>query len=74
MQVPDREFFGEDPKEVMGDVFAVLVGEARFLIEGEEVRSAPGTDTCDVFLRGSWYRLLMTEVAQPISLEEHNAD
>ncbi len=70
----DREFFGDDPKDVMGDVFAILVGEARGLIEGEEVRSAPGTPTCDVYVRGAWYRLLMTEVAQPITLEEHDAD
>ena len=68
-----RDLDGSSPSAVMGDVFAVLVGEIPGLVDGDEIRSLASTDTCDVLLRGHWYRLTLTECDDSVSREDHSA-
>lgn len=63
-----------DPAVVAGDLFAVLLGEEQALIELDQCRSRTGTPTVDVQLRGGWYRINLTKIAEPITEQDHLSD
>lgn len=66
--------WGNDPTTVMGDIFCALIGDGTPLVEEDECRSVPDTNTCDVLLRGQWYRLTIESIDEPISVEEHRGE
>jgi hypothetical protein len=59
--------------EIAEKIYLHLVGDGPIapLMDEDEVRSAPYSDTVDVKIGGQWYRISATEIDEPISLKEH---
>lgn len=56
------------------DLFCSLVGEGAppYFEDGERIRSLPHTNYIDVKMGEDWYRISVSPVDFPLTLEEHN--
>jgi hypothetical protein len=64
---------GDARAEIAEHIFLSLVGDSptMTLVDEEEVRSAPYSDSVDVKFGEQWYRISATPIDEPISLKAH---